>query len=168
VGPRAASDGSGAVGRKTLSISPRYRSPARELISNSPKVRYCFAVALARWRRALMRFGQLVVRPYACLRVHAPIVIVTSRGHRQVILAGDELPLPTQSRAKVRILKIEANPLFHSYPVTLASGSSPAACKMHLSTAARAIGILYPFCPRLFAGLTAAWAAAAAIAGVRL
>jgi hypothetical protein len=150
-------DGSGAAGRTASFIlrvtAQHWRASVVQLL---PEARYRFAVAPSRSRRTFVWFGQLVVRPNTSLRIHAPVVIVSSGGHRRILLARDELTLPAKSRTKVGMLNIEAHRLFHTYPVVPASGLSPAACKMQRSTAARAIGILYAFCPRLFAGLIAA------------
>src|SRR5262249_25149170 len=86
---------------------------------------------------AVARFGHLAIRTDARLSVHAPEQAVVGSLHGGIVFRQDELALPAQSGAKVRIARVEAIVANHAAP--------PAAFKMARLTATCASWTLYPF-----------------------
>src|SRR5450759_1831366 len=119
-------------------------------------------VALAKRGRAHGRLGLDAVRADAGLRVHAPEAGVAGALRAGIGLGADELSLPAQSRAQVRMLHVEARIAgVHASPLHI-----PAAFRMARFTATRVSWILYSFLPSPFALLTAAFPAASAVSSV--
>jgi hypothetical protein len=68
-------------------------------------------------RRAIPRFGKFSIRPDAGLRMQAPEQSIIRARHRGIVLGKYELAFPAQSRAKVRMLGVEAIEFaFHAAP----------------------------------------------------
>jgi hypothetical protein len=106
------------------------------------------AMANAALYRTKVRFDQSVVRPYAGLRVDAPILVIdrglSVRVGRRFL---GKLTFPDEARTKVRILPIEANgirehgkSLHELTPAGCGGGTViPAACWIARQRATRAI-----------------------------
>jgi hypothetical protein len=62
----------------------------------------------AGFRRAVSGFGDLSVRTDAGLRVHAPEQTVIRSLHIRIVFRQNELPLPTQRGAEIRMMDVEA------------------------------------------------------------
>src|SRR6202008_1765243 len=105
---------------------------------------------------AVSGFGHVAVRSDAGLGVHAPEQAVIGTLHVGVGLGQDELTLPAQRGAQIRVIRIEA--------IAIANHAAPpAAFRMARFTATRASWTLYAF---WLSGLALASAASAAFLAV--
>jgi hypothetical protein len=94
------------------------------------------AVAGAGFRAAIARLGHFAIRSNAGLRMQTPEQAIIAGGHCGIGLGEDELTLPPQRRAQIRMIGVEAFRFIdHAVP--------PAAFKMARATATLANFTLY-------------------------
>ena len=88
-----------------LGVRPDNSCAARPIFLDAKKsVHTSRFVAAAIGMTAVRRFGVLAIGADGCLRVHAPIHVVSSVGNTVVFFGEDELALPAERRAEVGMM----------------------------------------------------------------